>query len=207
MKSRVSRLGFLLVIVFWVSSVSYSQSDRGTITGSITDSSGAVVPDAVVTVTHVSTDTKTVVTSTSSGNYSVPQLQSGTYKISVERQGFKTAVRESVPLLVGQTIRENIVLEVGEVSQTVEVEAVAPLLKPETSELSTAVSNKEVLDLPLPMSGEARSPINFIALVPGVTGAQSGGGYGNNTTGRTFSTSVNGGQSFAFEIQVDGATI
>src|SRR5436309_12483112 len=135
MKSSRSSLGCLLIIVLGLSSLSYGQSDRGTITGSITDSSGAVVPDAVVTVTHISTDTKTIVTSTSSGNYTVPQLQSGTYKIAVERQGFKTAVRESVPLLVGQTIRENIILQVGEVSQTVEVEAVAPLLKPETSEL------------------------------------------------------------------------
>ena len=106
-------------------------------------------------------------------------------------------MRENFPLLVGQTTRADITLEVGQVSETVEVEAAAPQLKPETSELSTSVGQKQIQDLPLPMSGEARSPINFIALVPGVTGAQSGGGYGNNTTGRTFATSVNGGQTFA----------
>ena len=204
--SRVS-LGGWLIMLLGLAGLLFGQSDRGTITGTVTDPSGAVIPDAAVTVTNVRTDTKTMVTSTSSGNYTVPLLPAGTYKITVEKQGFKTAVRESLPLLVGQTVREDIILQVGEVSQTVEVEAVAPLLKPETSELSTAVSNKEVMDLPLPMSGEARSPINFIALVPGVTGAQNGGGYGNNTTGRTFATSVNGGQTFAFEIQVDGASI
>ncbi|PYV38733.1 MAG: hypothetical protein DMG06_25000, partial [Acidobacteria bacterium] len=204
--SRVS-LGGWLIMLLGLAGLLFGQSDRGTITGTVTDPSGAVIPDAAVTVTNVRTDTKTMVTSTSSGNYAVPLLPAGTYKITVEKQGFKTAVRESLPLLVGQTVREDIILQVGEVSQTVEVEAVAPLLKPETSELSTAVSNKEVMDLPLPMSGEARSPINFIALVPGVTGAQNGGGYGNNTTGRTFATSVNGGQTFAFEIQVDGASI
>ncbi|MFN8006183.1 MAG: TonB-dependent receptor [Terriglobia bacterium] len=199
----------LLLLSFFSipSGLVYAQSDRGTIAGLVTDASGAVVPDATVTVINVKTDTKSVVTSTSSGNYTMPQVQSGTYRITVEKQGFKTAVRDNFPLLVGQNMRVDFTLEVGEVTQTVEVEAAAPQLKPESSELSTSVTNQQISELPLPMAGEARSPINFIALVPGVTGAQSGAGYGNNTTGRTFGTSVNGGQTFAFEIQVDGATI
>ncbi len=200
-------IGFLLVLALGFTGLLFGQSDRGTISGVVSDSSGAVVPDATVTVMNVKTDSKTVAKTGTGGSYTVPQLPAGTYKISVEKQGFKLAVRENFPLLVGQTTRADITLEVGQVSQTVEVEAAAPQLKPETSELSTSVGQKQIQDLPLPMSGEARSPINFIALVPGVTGAQSGGGYGNNTTGRTFATSVNGGQTFAFEIQVDGATV
>ena len=199
--SDCSLLAFL--IAFLLVGVSPAQTDRGTITGTVTDPSGAVIPDATITVTNVSTNARSVVLSTSSGNYAVPQLPTGTYKISVEKQGFKTAVRENLPLLLGQTVREDIGLQVGESSQTVEVAAEAPLLKPETSELSTAISHNEIINLPLAMSGEARSPIDFIALVPGVTGAQSA----KNTTAKTFATSVNGGQTFAFEIQVDGASI
>ena len=200
-------IGFLLVLALGFTGLLFGQSDRGTISGVISDSSGAFVPDATVTIMNLNTDSKTVVKSAASGSYTVPQLPAGTYKITVEKQGFKLAVRESFPLLVGQTTRADITLEVGQVSETVEVEAAAPQLKPETSELSTSVGQKQIQDLPLPMSGEARSPINFIALVPGVTGAQSGGGYGNNTTGRTFSTSINGGQTWSYEIQVDGATL
>src|SRR6266480_1691745 len=124
-QSRLS-LRVLLIMVCGLAGLLFGQSDRGIITGTVTDPSGAVIPDAAVTVTNVRTDTKTIVTSTSSGNYAVPLLPAGTYKITVEKQGFKTAVRESLPLLVGQTVREDIILQVGEVSQTVEVEAVAP---------------------------------------------------------------------------------
>src|SRR5258706_6995915 len=156
MKRRELSLGLLLVIVLlFAGRVSLGQSDRGTITGTVTDPSGAVIPDATVTVINANTNAKSVVLSTSSGSYAVPQLPTGTYKISVEKQGFKTAVRENLPLLLGQTVREDIGLEVGESSQTVEVEASAPLLKPETSEFSTAISHKEIINLPLAMSGEA----------------------------------------------------
>src|SRR5689334_11715459 len=140
-RSRFS-LGLLAVVFLGFSSFLVGQSDRGTITGIVTDPSGAVIPGASITVTNVNTNTKFVVQSTSSGSYTVPQLPTGTYKISVEKQGFKTAVRENLPLLLGQTVREDIGLEVGESSQTVEVAAEAPLLKPETSELSTAISHK-----------------------------------------------------------------
>jgi len=99
-------------MIIGTSALLFGQSDRGTITGIVTDPSGAVIPDATVTVINASTNARSVVLSTSSGSYTVPQLTTGTYKISVEKQGFKTAVRENLPLLLGQTVREDIGLEV-----------------------------------------------------------------------------------------------
>jgi len=181
----------------------HAQTDRGTITGTVSDASGAVIAGVSVAATNISTGVESKTTTGASGNYTIPFLPAGIYKISAEQSGFKKHIRDQVSVPVGQTVRQDIGLEVGEVSQTVEVRGEAPLLKPETSELGTTITNQQVLDLPLAGSeGEQRSPAAFMQLIPGVTGR---GGINDNT--RTFTTTINGGQAASHEIVLEGAPI
>src|SRR5205823_13464818 len=137
-----------------------------TITGTVTDVSAAVVTSAKVTAAKTATglefETKTI----QAGVYTIPQVTVGVYRSTVEQAGFKKSVQASVTVPLGQTVRVDVILQVGEASETVEVVAVAPLLKPDTSELGTTISSQQLDDLPLSLTGEQRSPATFIRLVP-----------------------------------------
>src|SRR2546427_3359969 len=195
----------LMALAF--SALLFGQSDRGSITGSVKDQTGAVVPDAKVTATNLGTQVQTTVMTTPTGDYTIPLLPPGTYQTSAEKSGFKVQIKDNLPLLVGQTVRVDFSLEVGTSTQHVQVTAESPILQTETTQLQTALSHKELEELPLAMSGQSRSPVEFIRLVPGVTGAQAGFQGDQTTTGKTFATTINGGQTFSYEIQVDGASI
>ncbi len=204
--SRTSYIAWLVILLGVVLPL-FGQSDRGTITGTVSDPSGAVIPGATVTATNVATGVANKVTTTGAGAYTIPLLPFGNYRLTVEKAGFKTEVRENLPLLVGQTIKVDFTLEVGAATQRVEVRAEAPVLQAATTQLQTNLTGREVRELPLAMQGETRSAIEFIRLVPGVTGAQTGMNGLHNTTGKTFATSINGGQTFSYELQIEGTTI
>jgi len=195
----------LLALAF--SGLLFGQSDRGTITGTVTDPTGAVVPEATVTATNTGTEVPTSVKTTPAGKYDIPLLPAGTYRVAAEKAGFKSSVKDNLPVLVGQTVRMDISLEVGASVQKVEVRAQVPVLQAEGPQLQVALSNKEITDLPLAMQGASRSPIEFIRLVPGVAGAQAGFQGDHSNTGKTFATTINGGQTFSNEIQVEGVSI
>jgi outer membrane receptor protein involved in Fe transport len=184
-----------------------AQSDRGTITGAVSDPSGAVIPDATVTAISKDTAIQTRVQTTAAGAYSIPLLTAGVYNVTVEKSGFNTQTKTDLQLLLGQTVRVDFTLQVGTTTQSVEVRAEAPLLQTETTQLQTGFTDKEVRELPLAMQGESRSAIEFIRLVPGVVGAQTGMNGLHNTTGKTFATSINGGQTFSYELQIEGVSI
>src|SRR5262244_1198061 len=97
------------------------QSDRGTITGTVTDSSGAAVPGANVTVTNLATNASSSAVTTSDGVYSIVALQPGTYRVRIEKNGFKRAEIGQVTVTVGNTTAANATMEVGQVSETVEI--------------------------------------------------------------------------------------
>src|SRR5215467_8369067 len=125
--------GFLLIAVFlFVSALAaYGQSDRGTITGTVSDATGAVIPGASVEAKN--TDTGLVYTAGSSetGNYTLPQLPAGTYQLTVELPGFKKFVRPGVTIAATQIACIDARLEVGANTEAVTVEVAAPLLKTE----------------------------------------------------------------------------
>jgi hypothetical protein len=191
---------FAVVAILVVTLNLWAQSDRGTVTGVVTDSSGAVLVGASVKALNTATGGGYEVRTVETGNYVIPVLPAGTYQLIVEQKGFKRQVRDAVIVEVNETLRQDIILELGELTQTVNVSAESPLIRPSTSDLGTVVSNQQILDLPLAMQGEQRSPLSFMQLIPGVTGR-------GNSTERNFSTSVNGGQSITNEIQLDGASI
>lgn len=149
--------------------------NTGEITGTVADASGAVIVGAAVTITNTATSQTREVTTNQAGNYSVPYLVPGTYDLRVETSGFKSVSRRGVEIQVGAVARIDFAMEVGEVSQRVEVSGGAPLLTTENAAVGTVIENKRIVDLPL----NGRNYLQLVALSPNVTtegGAGGGGG-------------------------------
>src|SRR5882672_2882403 len=142
----VLSLGFLLL---GSGPSAYSQSTYGSISGSVTDTSGATVTDANVTLTNLGTAEKRTQSSGGDGLFTFVNLFPGEYRIDVEKQGFKHFTRNGVAVDVQQTTHVDAALQVGEVTQVVEVTTATPLLQPETSSLGTVVDQREANELPL----------------------------------------------------------
>jgi hypothetical protein len=140
---------FVLTIVFCLSIglcvAAFAQVNRGTIRGTVSDQSGAVVVGATVTAQNVATGVNSVATTGANGNFTIPFLPPGVYTVTVEQAGFKKAVLDNVNVPVGDTIRQDVTLTVGEVSQSVSIEAEGVTLKTETSELGTTISGDQIL--------------------------------------------------------------
>ena len=183
-----------LLTVLLIAAVSplFSQQDRGTILGRVTDPSNAVIAGATVTVTNQETGLKTTTTTNEVGNFAVRSLAFGRYEVTCEAKGFRKSLRKDNELNVGQTLTLDLTLEIGAVDQTVEVSGSAPLIESSTSDLGTVVDRKQVQDLPLSVNGNMRNPESFVLLAPGVTGDTS-------------NTEINGGQDRSKEVLVDGA--
>jgi len=193
-----------LCLIALVPAVSlWAQGDRGTITGTVTDPSGAVIAGASVTATNTATQASTKTTTTSSGHYTIPALPVGRYEVTVEQGGFKKYVQTGVIVEVGQTVRVDAALQLGETTQSVEVTAAEIQVQRDTSDRGTVISGQEVLELPIIGVGEQRNPGFFMTLAPGVTGR--GVSYGGSP--RMLNTTVNGSQSASNEFQLDGSIV
>ncbi len=154
----------------------FAQGDRGTITGTVTDPTGAVVPNANIVVTNTDTSAVYQVATTSTGNYTLANLPVGTYVLTVESQGFKKFNRPGLVIQVAETVRVDAVLEVGSSTDTVTVNAEAPLLKTESGEISHQVDYTDADLLPLFTTngtggssglGNIRDPLTVLNLLPG----------------------------------------
>jgi hypothetical protein len=141
-----------------------AQIGSGALVGTVVDQAGAAVPGTVVTVTAAGTRlTRTVVTD-ADGNYRVPGLLPGSYQVRIELSGFRPLIRDAVRVATGETIRLDLRLEVGQLSEGVTVTADAPLLRSETSGLGHVIDHRRVVDLPL----NGRTFISLASLVPGI---------------------------------------
>ncbi len=161
------------------------------INGTVTDQSGAGVPDAKVTVTNVDTNVSQTIVTTSAGTYLVVDLIPGTYNVKVEKTGFKSVVNKNVSVVGGATSTADATLEPGTVTETVEVIAAAVSLQTEQPEIGTTINETLTQDLPQLISGQVRQIDNFIFLTPGVTG-------------NGFSHRINGGVDQQTEIMFNG---
>ena len=159
------------------------QKVTGTVSGTVVDSSGAVVPGANIVVTNTNTGVVIFNTATDqTGTYNVPAVQPGTYSIAVSHSGFKTDLRSGVVIQVNQNGVVDFTLQVGETSQQVEVTAAAALLVTQSAALSNVVGEKAVASLPL----NGRFFTELVTLTPGVAPASTGAGVTQNPNGNTF---------------------
>jgi hypothetical protein len=170
-----------------------AQDTFGSIVGTVTDPSGAVVPAAKVVLTNTGTAEAKAIETDNSGNYQFRNLLPGFYKIEVEKAGFARVARDGIQVLVQASVRSDVVMRLGDVGQTVEVSAQALALQTESATLSHAVEGRNVTEMPL----NGRNVYNLIALVPGVVmegGApQIGGGMANQNVTYVDGVSVNTG--------------
>src|ERR1700733_14704820 len=161
-------LQLCLLSFFCVSAV--GQVTTGSILGTIHDATGAVVPNAKVTVSDTGKGTTSVHQTDSDGSYNVPFLIPGTYNVSVEMNGFKRSVSNNIVLDIDQKAQVDFTLELGGMSETVEVNTAAPLIRLDSSELGEVVGKRQVENLPL----NGRNFAQLVYLVPGVTPGKGG---------------------------------
>ena len=152
-----------------------AQTDRGTITGTVSDPAGAIVAGAMVEARNLDSGTVYQVGTSSTGNYTLAQMPAGTYEITVTVPGFKRFIRPGIIVQVAQTVRVDAVMEVGAPTESITVQAEAPLLKTESGELSHNVGFDRVENLALftlngtggGAIGNVRDPLSVLNLLPG----------------------------------------
>ena len=182
-----SWLLFALFALLGPASVAVFGQTSGEITGAVSDSTGAAAAGANVTLTNVSTNAVRATATTDAGDYSFPSVPPGVYNVKVARQGFKAAVSENVQVQVQQTVRLDFQLQVGEISQSVEVAASADQLQSENATVGTVIENKDIVELPL----NGREYLNLVALASNVnTLSPSSGQAGSREGGDRASQSI-----------------
>jgi len=166
-----TKIAISLTLLLLCSMSAIGQSTYGSITGSVTDSSGAAISGANVTLTNVGTSQTRAQQTNPDGQYSFVNLIPGEYKIDVEKQGFKHSSMPNIAVQVNQASKIDVTLPVGQVSETVEVTSEIPLLQAETSSLGQVVEQRKANELPL----NGRNIFNLITISPAAI-AQGGSG-------------------------------
>ncbi len=185
----------ILLLLSLAASVVFAQGDRSALDGTVTDSTGAPVPGATVLIVETQTNLENRVVTNDSGVYRVPYLAPGTYRINVSKQGFRGAVSEGVLLRVAQTLTVDFKLEVGQITETVNVSGEAPQIETGASEIGRYVSEKEFDTWPVAVADGRRQIQSFIfRSLPGTVGGE-------------FRGSINGGQPYSHEILIDGMAL
>jgi hypothetical protein len=141
----------------------WGQGATATVTGRVTDATGAILPGSNVTITDTATNVQHKTATNNAGEYNVPLLPPGTYRVEVEAKGFKSEAQTGITLQVGQTVGLNYKLELGEVSQTVQVEGAAVQLQTQSAETGVVVPNTQIIELPL----NGRQYYSLVQLTPG----------------------------------------
>ena len=180
-----------------------AQTVRGTLSGTITDSSGAVIANATVQAKNEKTGDISTVVSTGAGAYRFPELPLGTYDVTVSAAGFQNSVSTGILVQLQQVTTLNVTLQPGAAAQTVTVNANAPTLQTESSDIGGIVASRQIVELPLALGGVGalRSPEAFVFLLPGTTGP----GTANSNNG-IFLSKIAGGQNYGNEVLIDGAS-
>lgn len=190
----------------------FAQSGRANITGTVTDSQGAVVAGATVTATNTATGVAIPTTTNGAGVYNILQLIPGVYTVKVEKEGFGATEQANYTLVAEQNAGINFTLQPGKVSEKVTVEAGAELVHTETAELGQTINEKTILELPL----NGRNPADLILLTPGTinlgdtapgqgTDVIGSGTQGFTTSPTESATSTNGGRMGSTYYLLDGA--
>src|SRR6202012_1607381 len=171
------RSALLLALLILAPSTALCQLTTADILGTVTDASGAVVPNATVTLTNLGTNVTRVAQTGGSGDYTFTLLPVGHYSISVKAAGFEASINKDLSVEAGDRARNDVHLVTGSSATTIEVQATTPLLQADSATVSSTVTAKAVQDLPL----NGRNFVQLVALVPG---ANEGQGNGLSSGGR-----------------------
>ncbi len=206
MSGALTLVILLAMSAFWAGQA-HAQVSGATLAGTVTDSSGAVIPNAQVSITHVATGVTRNVTTGGAGFYTAPNLLPGTYEIRVTAPGFSTQVQKGITLTVGAQQALDIKMQVGQVSQTVEVTTEAPTVELTSSTISAVVNATTVRELPL----NGRSWTDLATLQPGVNAIQAqplfsvGGDRGNRGFGAQLT--ISGARPQENNYRLDGISL
>ena len=199
----------VVAILFFVAAMCHAQTTTATVTGVVTDSTGAVMAGTTVAITSVSTGIVSKVETNSQGMYRISGLIPGVYRENISKQGFKSEVKDGIELHAEDEVALNFALEIGSVSESVTVEAGTPLVDTESSSLGETIEGRQVEDAPL----NGRNAMNLIAMVPGVVPQGSSQGSANATQAGNFNPAglgnyqIGGGIAGWNSTYVDGAAV
>src|ERR1700730_1009969 len=203
-KLTLRTLSFLWVFIFMLALAANAQNTTGSIVGTVTDQTGASVPNAKVTVTNNATGEKRIVATNDAGEYQVLTLLPGLYSVDVEGSGFKHYLRNGVEVQVEQATRINVPMAVGAFTEQVTITASTPIIQSGNAALGQVVEGRTVTEMPL----NGRNVLALVGLVPGVIPQ---GSSGDNLTGQNVSAAGNfqigGGNANQSSTLYDGAPV
>jgi len=191
MMDRVFRLMVCLAVLVMATTPAFGQGSGSTLSGVVTDSGGGVIPGATVVVKNNATNVSQTVVTNAAGAFSVPALNAGTYTVTVSLSGFKTVVISDVRLLAATPAEVKAVLEVGALTETVEVRGGTELVQTQSATVQSTISVEQIKELPL----VSRNALYFVSFLPGVE--TSSGPRGSTISGLPQNT---------INITIDGVT-
>jgi hypothetical protein len=183
----------LALVILAASCVLFAQADRATIEGIVTDASGAAIPDAQVNIVRIETNILIPLQTNEAGRYFAANLPLGTYRVVVEKAGFRAAQVDNLILQSQTSVRADVRMEIGSVTERVEVTAGAPMLDASTATITAQLTTKQIQELPVITVGRRRDITSYLAFLPGVT------------TISTRAARVNGSSPGNSEVFLDGA--
>ncbi|MBI2686328.1 MAG: TonB-dependent receptor [Acidobacteria bacterium] len=181
----------------------FAQAPTASLTGTVSDPSGAVIANASVVLTNSATGFNRTLTTNAEGVYAFNAVPIGVYTLTIEAPGFPKQIRERVELQVGQTARIDATLQVGNVAESIRVEGGAPLLQTETTEVGTVIENKRIVELPL----NGRNYLQLASLIPGATTNGPASSQGQQRMGgarNSFALNVSGQRVHYNHYSLDG---
>ena len=184
----------LATVVLATPALCVAQSERGTITGIVQDTTKAAIPGVSVTVINTATNATTTVVSSESGTFSAANLPPGPYRLEASLTGFRSSNVDGIRLTAGATARVDVTLNLGAIQESVTVVANSPLVQTEDAKISTNISNELIDQLPLVVGGAMRSVFDLVATVP-------------EAKGSTTNVVLGGGQGGAFGATLDGISV
>src|SRR5271157_5298440 len=189
MIKRILVMGFLFHFFFLAALM--AQSDRATMTGTVKDASGAVIPMVSVTATNLQTKVETSATTSDLGLYRILNLPVGQYSVLFVKGGFQTLEQTGITLTISQVAEIDVTLKVSTVTQTIEVSAQAPVIQSQTNDLGSTMSLQAYRALPLSINGGRDIMAFAFATTPGVEG-------------NSWTSNIVGTQAFSSEVLIDG---
>jgi len=188
-----TRFGLLALILALISTPAFAQGgSTSAIGGTVVDEDGGVIPGATIVVKNNATGASFTAYTGPAGRFSVPAVPTGTYTVTVSLEGFKTAVLNDIVVTVAGPANVRAVLEIGSVSETINVEAAGAIVQTQSTTISSTINTTEIQNLPL----NSRSVLNFVVNLPGV-----------NTPAGSRNSTINGLQQSSINITLDGVNI